>query len=480
MKRLSAQEIGAIYDQGKEAVVELAMQLQDAIERLEARVSRLETQINQNSQNSSKPPSSDGFKRPPPRSLRKKSGRRSGGQEGHPGSTLLRVENPDQVIEHWPARCCGCGQELDKAEASGCEARQVHDIPPIKIVVTEHRAMRVTCPACQHTSQANFPEGIKPGVGYGNGVVAMGVYATAYQLLPLERTCELLRDIVGCELSEGTLVNQLAMCADQVRPIEADIKAAIIGAEVAHFDETGARVMKKPYWLHVASTAKLTYYAFDESRGGKAFDRIGILSVFKGKGVHDALQSYLSRDFIHCLCDGHILRELTGIEECTKQRWPARLKGLLVDMKERVDQAKENGKACLPVDVQGWLEAEYDRLVTRALRANPRPEYMEGQRGRPRASPARNLAERLRKHKDAVLRFLRDFSVPFDNNQAERDLRMMKVKQKVSGCFRAFSGAEGFCLIRSYVSTLRKQGQSLLAARRHVCEGNPLQPQLHA
>jgi len=471
-------EIRQAYDAGYEAVVILIedsfAEIVGRLRAQEARLAELERRLNQNSQNSSKPPSSDGYQKPAPRSLRKKSGRRSGGPEGHPGSTLTWVETPDRVIDYWPGQCEYCGKPLGRGCASGCAARQVHDIPPIKMEVTEHRAMQVTCHTCGSTSEGRLPEGVKPGATYGNGVVALGVYATVYQLLPLERTCELMGDVFGCELSEGTLVNQIAACAERARPIEADIKAAVTKAKVAHFDETGARVMKKLHWLHVASTPTLTYYAFDEGRAGKAFDRIGILPEFKGTGVHDALQSYLNCAFPHGLCNGHLLRELTGIEESTHQRWPARLKALLVDMKKRIGLAKERGKTRLRVDVQDRLEVEYDRLVTRAMQVNPRPEYLEGQRGRPRASPARNLAERLRKHKDSVLRFLRDFDVPFDNNQAERDLRMMKVKQKVSGCFRSLEGAARFATIRGYISTLRKQAHAALAGLRALLDGRPL------
>lgn len=477
-------EIRQAYDAGYDAVVSLIEEglgklleqvkaQETQVKAQEARLAELERRLNQNSQNSNKPPSSDGHKKPS-RSLRKKSGRRSGGQEGHAGTTLEMVTDPDRVIEYWPEHCNDCGARLGKAGTSGYEARQVHDIPPIKIEVTEHRAMQVGCGKCQHTTQAIFPAHIKPGVKYGNGIAALGAYATMYQLLPLERTCEFMRDLFGCEISEGTLVNQMAACVERARPIEAEIKAAVIRAEVAHFDETGARVAGALHWLHVASTPELTYYAFDDGRAGKAFDRIEILPAFKGTGVHDALPSYLKRDFTHALCNAHLLRELTGIEESTAQRWPGRLKALLVEMKERVERSKLQGQTQLRADVQRRLEAEYDRLVNRARRANPREEYLEGQRGRPRASPARNLADRLRKHKDSVLRFLRDFRVPFDNNQAERDLRMMKVKQKVSGCFRSLEGARTFATLRGYISTLRKQGHSAYAGLRALLDGRPL------
>ena len=363
---------------------------------------------------------------------------------------------------------------MSSDHAHGYEARQVHDIPAIAIEVTEHRAIQVCCSGCGGTSQGEFPEQVKPGAQYGSGVAALGVYASVYQLLPLERTRELMIDLFGCMPSEGTLVNMLAGCAKRLTPIEAQIKAALMRAAVAHFDETGLRVNKKLHWLHSVSTARLTYYGVDTGRAGKAFDRVGILPYFTGIGVHDALSSYLKRDIRHGLCNAHLLRELTGLEEGTCQRWPRKLKDLLIEMKTQVERAVERGASALFGALQAKLESEYDDLVKRALQSNPRPKYQLGQKGRPRASPARNLAERLRNHKDSVLRFMRDFRVPFDNNQAERDIRMMKVKQKVSGCFRSLEGAQNFAKIRGYISTMRKQGHNALVALRALLDGKPL------
>lgn len=462
-----------IYDQGKEAVVTLVVQLQDVMEQLETRVSRLEAQINQNSRNSSKPPSSDGFKRPPPRSQRKKSKRHSGGQPGHSGATLGMVQTPDRVIAHWPGECARCGRGLAEKEASA-ERRQVFDIPPMRLEVTEHRAMAVRCAECGVLTRGAFPEEVKPGAQYGKQVMGIGVYALAYQLLPLERTCELMWDLLGIRPSEGTLVNWVEASRERIAPIEAEIKAAIKRAPVVNLDETGARIEKRTYWLHVASTPSLTYYVFDWARAGKAFDRVGILPGFAGVGVHDALPSYLVRDFKHSLCNAHLLRDLTGLEETTRQRWPTRMKRLLITMRDAVKAAVERGVNHLQSGVQQRFEAEYDRLVKRALRTNPGPTRVPGQVGRARASPPWNIAERLRRHKDAVLRFLRDFSVPFDNNLAERDLRMSKVKQKVSGCFRSLVGAQCYATIRGFISTARKQGFTALEALRAVLEGRPL------
>lgn len=495
MKLLSEAEVRAIYHQGEEAMVGLFMQLQEQVQRVTERVTTLEAQVNRNSHNSHQPPSGDGYRKPPPqpKSLRRKTGRRRGGQAGHPGSTLEMVMTPDRIEMHWPQRCAGCGQMLaTEAVVSatgatgafsgwGYEARQVHDLPEIRMEVTEHRAMQVQCACCGARTQGAFPAGVSASVQYGSGVAALGVYAQVYQLLPLERTRQLLGDIVKCWPSEGTLVNLLATCAERVAPINAQIKAALLCADVLHVDETGVRAAGQLFWLHSASTESLTYYAVDAKRGKQAHARIGLLPAYTGVAIHDALISYLRLPGYagtHGLCNAHLLRELTALEEQLRQRWPAQLKTVLLEMKHSVEQARERGRGCLEPALQKHLEAAYDRLVQSALRANPRPAYRPNQRGRPPASPARNLAERLRDHKDSVLHFLRDFRVPFDNNLAERDLRMMKVKQKVSGCFRSEQGAHVFAAVRGYLSTVRKQGHDVLAALRALFDGQPMPLQL--
>lgn len=479
--KLTREEAEAIYDAGKERVVEVLLAMSEGFEQIEVlkrRIEALERQLKQNSQNSHKPPSSDGYRKPAPKSQRKRSGRRSGGQAGHTGTTLAMSDTPDHVTDYWPERCGQCQRELGHTHASGCERRQVHDMPPVQIEVTEHRAMQVCCAQCGAVTQAVFPAQVQPGVQYGHGVAALAIYAHTYQLLPLERTAELMRDLAGRMVSEGTLVNLLASCAERVAPIEQQIKQAIILAPVAHFDETGLRVCGQLNWLHVASTDRLTYYAVDAKRGTLAHERIGILPHFTGVAIHDAYASYLQRDGPHGLCNAHLVRELTALEESTRQHWPTRLKTLLFDVKARVDQAHDQGRAALAPEVMASFEAEYNRLIRCALRSNPRPVRLPGQRGRARASPACNLAERLRDHQDSVLRFMYDFRVPFDNNQAERDLRMLKVKQKVSGCFRSAEGAHLFARLRGYLSTVRKQGYQALAALRDLLDGRPVTLQL--
>lgn len=467
--KLTREQAEAIYDAGHDRVVETLV-----------RMAELERQVNQTSQNSHKPPSSDGYRKPAPKSQRKRTGRRSGGQPGHAGSTLVLSEAPEHTTEHWPTQCQACGGELERTHVQGYERRQVVDLPPVAVTVIEHHAMRVGCAICGTVTTAAFPPNVPPGVSYGHGVAALAVYAQVYQVLPLERTVDLLRALTGGKLtlSEGTLVNLVTACAQRVAPLEQQIKAALQVAAVAHFDETGMRVKGKLHWVHVVSTARLTYYAVDAQRGTGSHRRIGILPQFAGIAIHDAYNSYLSWAIQHGLCNAHLVRELTALDESTRQHWPAQLKAVLLDMHEAVKQAKDAGHIALPPRKQTAFEQRYDQLVLTALRVNHKATHPPGTRGRLRASPARNLAERLRDHKDSVVCFLRDFRVPFDNNQAERDLRMLKVKQKVSGCFRSEAGACLFAQVRGYLSTMRKQGHDTLAVLRALFDGQPLPLQL--
>ena len=470
----SREEIRKAHDEGYEAVVAL---IETTFKGMDERLKVLESRLNQNSQNSHRPPSSEGLRKPPPRSERKKTGRRSGGQAGHEGTTLEMATEPDEIVDHWPEKCASCGQTLGATHANGYEARQVHDLPEIAIEVTEHRAMKVCCSGCGTVTRAAFPERVTQPVQYGSGMASLAVYANVYQLLPLERTSDLLEDLGKRRLSEGTLVNMLVACGKGVAPIVANIKAALSQMPVLHLDETGLRVMNKLHWLHVVATDQLTFYAVDEKRGKQAHEKIGILPHYIGVAIHDAYASYdqwTQAGLKHGLCNAHLLRDLQAIDELTHQRWAPAMKALLSQMKAAVDAAKTQALLKLTPPQLASFITQYDAIVRRALQSNSRPIKQPGKRGRAKASPARNLAERLRDRKDDVLRFLHDFAVPFDNNQAERDLRMMKVKQKVSGCFRSLVGAHTFAAIRSYISSARKQGFHALHALRAIFDGSSI------
>ena len=473
--QLSEADIRAVYGQGEEAVVDLVSQLMQRLSQLESEVKELKGRLGKTSRNSSKPPSGDGFVKRT-RSLRRKSEKPSGGQSGHPGQTLEWSTTPDFIERHAVDSCTGCGASLAAVPVDDVFSRQVFDIPPIELLVTEHQVDVKSCPACGQKNAGDFPFEASNVVQYGPRLKGAMVYLLEAQLLPSHRSCELLSDLMGVRVSEGTLYNTRAQCVDLIAPIDEAIKQAVQAAEVVNFDETGLRVNQTLWWLHVAATDGLTYYFVHPKRGRLAIDEMGILPEFKGKAVHDGLRSYQSYDCEHFLCNAHHLRELQYVLENYHQWWAFQLSVLLVSTHSQVKMIKAQGETALPPEDLVVLSARYDDILDQGFDQNPMPppdRTKPKKRGRPKRSLQRNLLERLRTHKAAVLGFMYDFSVPFDNNQAERDLRMMKLKQKISGCFRSEQGAKAFCSIRSYLSTLRKQGHDILAALIELFSGNP-------
>jgi transposase len=470
--------------QGPEAVMALVVahfaQL-EAVEKLvtalEAENAALRAKLGTNSRNSGKPPSSDGpGMKPHPQSQRKPTGRKMGGQPGHQGYTLQPVKQPDEVQVHAPSRCGACGQSLEGVPATRRERRQVMELPPVQVRVIEHQAETKCCPGCGAETSGAFPEGVEAPAQYGPGVTTVAVYLNQQQLLPMQRTCELMSEVFGCPIAEGTLESAVEQCHAHLATVEAGIKEQVSKADIAHFDETGLNVNGKTHWLHVASTSALTFYAPHAKRGGEALEAIGILPGFKGKAVHDGLTSYgLYKGCQHVLCNAHHVRELTFVAEELGQVWAQGMKELLLEIKQATDTAREQGVAALATDMKGAFEARYDALLEMGLKMNP-PPVPTGKAGRPSRGKAGNLVDRLRAHKGATLAFMEDLTVPFDNNQAERDLRMVKVKEKISGCFRTMTGADRFCRIRGYISTLRKQGIPILTALSQAMVGSPPMP----
>lgn len=456
-----------------------ALEVENAALRSEVRA--LRGRLAKDSHNSSKPPSSDGPGTPKrvPKSLRGTSGRRPGGQPGHAGHGLTFVEQPDAVVVHQPSACASCGHELASAAVLRTERRQVIDLPVVRAQVVEHQAQTRGCPGCGQATTAPFPADVPAPVQYGPGVATLAVYLHQEQLLPVERTGRVLGEVFGCPIGNGTLERMVARCADAVAGIVAAIKQAVIAADVVHADETGLSLSGKTAWLHVASTARLTWYATHRKRGREALDALGVLPAVRGRVVHDGLWSYWHYEqCAHALCNAHHLRELTFVEEHLKQAWAGRLKTLLLEIKEAADRARTDGVPTLPPAAQQCWAARYADLVAEGLRLNPPAPPTGGKQGRPRRSPAGNLALRLATHRAETLAFMTDLRVPFDNNQAERDLRMMKVRQKISGCFRSMTAIERFCHLRSYVSTLRKQGLPILASLADAVRGHPPVPAL--
>lgn len=440
---------------------------------LHARVEKLEAQLTKNSTNSHKPPSSDGLKKPMPKSRRESGKRKSGGQPGHKGETLAMVAAPDEVIVHALRRCEHCHHDLSGTAVMGLVKRQVFDIPPLRLQVTEHQAEVKVCPGCQHTGRAAFPQRVNAPTQYGPNVLAQAVYLHSYHLLPLARLREWFVDCVGQGLSEGTLQGALAQMAEAVAPALDTIYEGLTRSKVVHLDETGLRIAQRTGWLHTASTPALTYYTVHSQRGDEAMLDAGVLPNCHGWAVHDGFQPYFTFETVrHALCHAHHLRELQFLVEHYDAKWADAMQTLLLTMK----QHKQEHPDGLPTSLIHALEAQFDALLKQGFREHPVLPRPPNSNKRVAQHPATNLLIRLRDYHDAVLAFIHYPQVPFDNNLAERDLRMMKVKQKISGCFRTWTGAELFAAIRTYLSTARKQGVSMLRAAHLALLGTPFIP----
>ena len=457
--------------------VEELLPLKMQVEDLSTQIKQLERSQKKDSHNSHLPPSSDRFVKKT-KSLRRASGKKPGGQVGHEGNTLYQVSNPDEIIVHEVSVCPICQHDLKHVPAQVIERRQELDIPPKRVVIREHQAEQKICPHCQAVTCASFPQGITAPVQYSPAFAAIGVYLTMQQLLPYERACETIQDLIGPAMTVGTLKNMVQRCALNLEPIEEQIKEYLRKGKVLHHDETSLRVMGKRFWGHVASTDRLTHYAVHAKRGREAINAIDILPKFSGTCIHDALSTYFTySNCLHGLCNEHHGRDLTYVAEEEGQIWAQEMHTLLLDMNAAVKEAREKGRSHLAsTEVADWI-AQYQAILQEGYLANP-PPPSDGsiKRGRRKQSAARNLLDRLKKNQDATLRFLVDFSVPFTNNQAERDIRMVKVQQKISGGFRSLPGAQAFFRIRGYLSTLRKQGAHVLTALELALAGYPVSP----
>jgi transposase len=493
-RAMTREEILAVYAQGPEAVVALVTRLLEriaALEGLEARLRAMEAQLAKDSHNSAQPPSADVRRDPPrrPRSLRGPSGKRPGGQPGHDGTTLTLRARPDVITTHAPTHCDACGRGLPVTPQAlrdiSSERRQVFDLTRPQLLVTEHRVLDQQCRACGAWTRARFPEGVSATVQYGPELRALAVYLTTQQLLPVARATELLSHFAGQPLSVATVVAAEQHAVAAVAPIVAAIHAGLCRAPVIGVDETNLFVAGHSWWLHTESTPTLTHYTMLPYRGRAAYDAIGLLPHFHGTAVHDGCQAFGTAPAPapypcqHALCGVHLLRDLTFLAEEYALPWAAQLKQLLLTMKAAVAQAKAAGQSALARATRARYRRRYHALIAAGEAGEPPPAHRPGAtRGKLSRTPAARLLLRLRRDEAWVLRFLEDFAVPFDNNEAERDLRMMKVEQKISGGFRTPRGAETFAMLRSYLATARKQGCAALDALRALFAGHPFMPAL--
>jgi transposase len=453
-------------------------QLSKENRELNKRMKTLENSSKKNSKNSSKPPSSDTFKKKKTKSLRKKSNKKPGGQKGHEGKALSLSANPDQIEVHRVDNCFKCGASLIDVENERYEIRQKIDILESKLNTIEHRAEIKICPECGHRNKGDFPKGVDKTVEYGNKIKSLSVYLSQYQLIPYERTKEIIKDIYGHELSVGTLVNFNNKCYSRLELIEDNLRKELLNSKVIHCDETGLKIKGINYWMHVASNEELTYYTSHKKRGKEAIDAARVLPEFNNVAVHDCWKSYDQYEQCsHAICNAHILRELNAITELEKQKWAEPFKLLLLDIKESVDSNYSKNIFHLEEDLLKKYSDEYDILVANGKDEDYQINHNEyTKRKNAKNSTSLNLLNRLTLKKDSVLAFMYDFDIPFDNNQAERDVRMVKVKQKISGTFRSTDGADWFARIRGYISTIKKKKLGVQECLETIFTSNPYDP----
>jgi len=455
-----------------EALVEIILALKEQVQALTTHVTELAQRLDQHSRNSSKPPSSDGPAKPRTQSLRTPSGKKPGGQKGHAGHTLKQVENPAHLVT-LPLSSCSCHADLTNETVTGYERRQLFELPEPTLEVTEYQGEINTCPQCGIAVTASFPDHLHAPAQYGPRFRSLLVYLQNQQLLPLSRISQMMADLYGAPVSEATIDDASRRSYEYLAPFETAVKEALGKEPILHVDESGVRTAGKLHWLHSASTATLTFYGVHEKRGRAAIEDFQILPDFCGRLIHDFWKPYLSYDCAHGLCNAHHLRELTFLFEQQDQQWAKPMFALLLTMNDCVSKqnAPLTGNQKTP-----WLK-QYRDILTLGWKANPLPATpRKKKRGRTKKTKAQNLLARLRDHESAVLAFLHDRQVPFTNNLAEQDIRMIKLRLKISGCFRTLQGAMQFARIRSYLSTARKQGCNILQAISQAMIGQPFIP----
>jgi transposase len=470
------EELQALREENRllKALVAELLPLQEQLAQAQARIQELEARLAKDSRTSSKPPSSDGPGRRP-RSSHRQSERQPGGQAGHVGHTLAMVEQPDEVIHHRPSVCKQCGHDLSTVAGQVIERRQVLDVPEIRLLAQEHQLEAVCCPTCQSTTLGSFPASVGAPVQYGPHLQALAVYLHQGQLLPTARTCQTLAALCGCQISEASLLQWSELAAERLAPTVERIADLLAASRLQHADETSIRVYGLLHWLHVNSTRFLTHLAWHESRGREALEEIGIWPRFTGRSMHDRFSSYDGYDCAHSICGAHLLRDCAAVAQQEHQEWATEMHDFLLDLHDACDEWRLLHLSSVPaIERDDWIARYFEILAAGyAAQPPPPPQPVGARKGRPKQSPAKNLLDALLGRAEQVLAPLDDLRIPFTNNQAERDLRLAKVQQKIAGTFRSATGVTAFCRIRSYLSTMQKQGHSMLSALTAVFHDHP-------
>jgi len=468
---LSDAELQSLYNSGPEQTIGFIKLILDRLRKVEEEVTYLKSIISKDSHNSSKPPSTDGYKKKTKiKNLRKKSKKKSGGQKGHPGVTLRLSDNPDET-EHLPIKNCSCCGESKHLIVIGKKRRQVIELE-IKKIIKEFQGDIAECTGCGAITTATFPAYVNQDVQYSPLVKAIIIYMRNLNFIPTERLTEMFADVFHIPLSEGTIYNTIKKCSNILKPFDDYVKAKLLESPIVHFDETGMRIEQSLHWLHSASNELYTFYFPHKRRGKIAMNAMDILPHFNGTAIHDSLPSYFAYTCKHGLCNGHHLRELIFVNEELGQRWAKKMLDLLIEVKGKVDKAKAKGKT-INKKLMLYYEKRYKRIIYEGKRENPVVPLIacdQKKRGRKKKGKVLCLLDRLKTKFLQVFAFMYDILIPFDNNQAERDIRMGKLYQKISGCFRTMDGAICFFRIRSYISTLRKHKINVIISLKNIFE----------
>lgn len=464
----------ALLEQNK-ALTEEINRLNQTVNELSQTIKELNEKLNKNSKNSSKPPSSDGLKKST-KSLRGSSGKKQGGQTGHEGTYLSVVGKPDETVKHMPDKCRNCPNRK-KCETKACitETRHVVDIV-VETNVVAHEVYEIECPRCGKNLKGSFPEGINARIQYGENLSALVVSLNTVGALSINRVHEILSGVFEIPISNGTINSMVLRAACSVSSTVDDISNRLLEEYHLHCDETGTRVDGRTKWVHVISNEFYTYLALHDKRGKKAMNDIGLLARYHGIVTHDCWGSYWScdGDFRHSVCCAHLLRELNGVmENHPDQKWAKQFYDLLINMKKVREKAENKSLKELSYYHLHKFNNQYEEIIELAKEENPVPDSEPGKKGRKKKGKVRALIERLEKYKAEVCLFTKDFEIPFDNNQAERDFRMIKTKTKVSGCFRTDEGATAYLKIMSYIGTAKKHGINAFKALLNAITGNP-------